>query len=229
MESVDASAYTKTGGKIFELLDNVVEKVGAKNVVQVITDNGSNFKKAGQMLMEKRQHIYWTPCAAHCLDLMFEDIGKIKQVKSVVHKGISLVSYIYNHTTLLSMMRKFTENNELARCGVTRFATNYLTFKSLHRHKNALRNMFADERWTKSKLSKETKWKRANGIVFTPTFWNNITFSIKVMSPIVKVLRLVDNEKKPAMGYIYEAMERAKLAVKAAFVTTVPEMFYLSP
>nr|XP_043620734.1 uncharacterized protein LOC122592542 [Erigeron canadensis] len=68
----------------------------------------------------------------------------------------------------------------------------------------------------KSNLSKEIKGKRANDIVFTPTFWNNITFSIKVMSPIVKVLRLVDNEKKPAMGYIYVAMERAKLAIKAA-------------
>ena len=36
------------------------------------------------------------------------------------------------------------------------------------------------------------------------------------MGPIVKVLRLVDNEKKPAMGYIYEAMERAKLAIQSA-------------
>ena len=47
MKSVDASAYMKTGEKIFELLDNFVEKVGEKNVVQIITDNGSNFKKAG--------------------------------------------------------------------------------------------------------------------------------------------------------------------------------------
>lgn len=47
MESVDASGYMKTGEKVFELLDKFVEKIGEENVVQVITDNGSNFKLAG--------------------------------------------------------------------------------------------------------------------------------------------------------------------------------------
>lgn len=47
MESVDASSYMKTGEKVFELLDSFVERVGEQNVVQVITDNGSNFKLAG--------------------------------------------------------------------------------------------------------------------------------------------------------------------------------------
>ncbi|KAJ0668315.1 putative ribonuclease H-like superfamily, ubiquitin-conjugating enzyme/RWD [Helianthus annuus] len=47
MESTDASAYMKTVEKVFELLDKFVEQVGESNVVQVITDNGSNFKQAG--------------------------------------------------------------------------------------------------------------------------------------------------------------------------------------
>ena len=33
---------------------------------------------------------------------------------------------------------------------------------------------------------------------------------MKVVLPLVKVLRLVDGDAKPAMGYIYEAMDRAK-------------------
>ncbi|KAK9062892.1 hypothetical protein SSX86_020082 [Deinandra increscens subsp. villosa] len=47
MESNDASSYMKTGQKVFELLDNFVERIGEGNVVQIITDNGSNFKLAG--------------------------------------------------------------------------------------------------------------------------------------------------------------------------------------
>ena len=35
--------------------------------------------------------------------------------------------------------------------------------------------------------------------------------------PLVRVLRLVDGEKKPAMGYIYEAMDRAKEAIAKSF------------
>ena len=45
-------------------------------MVQIVTDNGSAFVKAGKLLM-KKYNMYWTPCVAHCIDLMFEDIGKI--------------------------------------------------------------------------------------------------------------------------------------------------------
>ncbi|KAI3742410.1 hypothetical protein L1987_60091 [Smallanthus sonchifolius] len=279
--------YTTKGQKVFELLDRFVERIGEENVVQIITDNGSNFKLAGKMLMEKRKHIFWTPCAAHCLDLMLEDIGKIQKVKTTIEKGIFLVGYIYNHsgvlnmmreftknneltrsgvtrlmekrkhifwtpcaahcldlmledigkiqkvkTTIekgiflvdyiynhsgvLNMMREFTKNNELTRSGVTRFATTFLTLQSLHKQKSALRHMFASEKWTTNKWGKEHKGKRANDIVFTPTVWNNVFFTLKVMGPLVRVLRLVDNEKKPAMGYVYEAMERAKIVIAKA-------------
>ena len=37
------------------------------------------------------------------------------------------------------------------------------------------------------------------------------------MIPLVKVLRLVDGDAKPAMGYIYEAMDRAKEQIQKNF------------
>ncbi|CAH9075051.1 unnamed protein product [Cuscuta europaea] len=50
-----------------------------------------------------------------------------------------------------------------------------------------------------------------------PTFWDNAYYILKLMGPLVKTLRLVHNERKPAMGYIYEAMDRAKEAIIKAF------------
>ena len=43
IKSIDASSMVKTGEKLFELLDSWVEEVGEVNVVQVITDNASNY------------------------------------------------------------------------------------------------------------------------------------------------------------------------------------------
>ena len=37
-----------------------------------------------------------------------------------------------------------------------------------------------------------------------------------IIEPLVKVLRLVDGEK-PAMGYLYEAMDRAKESIRAYY------------
>jgi hypothetical protein len=47
MRFVDASAYSKTGDKMFELLRNFIEEIGPSNVVQVVTDSASNNVLAG--------------------------------------------------------------------------------------------------------------------------------------------------------------------------------------
>ena len=53
MESIDASSFMKTGEKTFELLDKFVECIGEKNVVQVITNNGSNYVLVGKILFDE--------------------------------------------------------------------------------------------------------------------------------------------------------------------------------
>ncbi|RDX74430.1 hypothetical protein CR513_45826, partial [Mucuna pruriens] len=77
IKSIDASEFMKTGDKVYQLLNSFVEEIGEKNVIQVVTDNGSNYVMAGKLLQATRTKLFWTPCAAHCLDLMLEDIGKI--------------------------------------------------------------------------------------------------------------------------------------------------------
>ena len=74
--------------------------MGPKNVVQIITDNVANYVVAGKMLMERHPTIFLTPCAAHCLDLMLEDIGKIDFVKDIVESSKNITKFIYNHESL---------------------------------------------------------------------------------------------------------------------------------
>ena len=49
-KSIDASNFVKTGEKIFELLDSIVEEIEEEKVVQVITDNESNYVLVGKLL-----------------------------------------------------------------------------------------------------------------------------------------------------------------------------------
>ncbi|XP_070042879.1 uncharacterized protein [Nicotiana tomentosiformis] len=212
MESIDASSFVKTGEKLCELLDRYVEHVGEHNVVQVISDNGSNFVST---LTEKKKEE--TPCAAHCIDLMLEDIEKIPNIKKALQRAIALVGFIYRHSGVLNMMRDFTKNKELVKCGITRFATSFLTLQRLQYQKTNLRAMFTSEKWVISKWSKLPKGKSVAHTVLMEIFWNQVMYILKIMGPLVKVLRLVDNKKKPAMGYIYEAMDRAKEAIAKAF------------
>ena len=128
---------------LFRLLDEVIEEVGAQNAVQIITDNASNYVATERMLEEKHPTIWWTPCAAHCLDLMLlEDIGKIEWVKKCVEQAKSITRYIYNHSWVLSLMRKNIGGKELVRSTITRFATNFLSLQSIVDKKANLRKMF---------------------------------------------------------------------------------------
>ena len=76
--SVDTTNIPKTTDYIFSLIDKVVEEVGEENVVKVVTDNEASFKAVGMLLMKKWKHLFWSPCVAHCIDLMLKDIGSMK-------------------------------------------------------------------------------------------------------------------------------------------------------
>ena len=70
LKSVDAYDKIKDNKYIYGLLKDVIKEVGKANVMQIVIDNGSVFVKARKLLMNKF-NLYWTPCAAHCIDLMF--------------------------------------------------------------------------------------------------------------------------------------------------------------
>ena len=60
LKSVDASDNIKDKKYIYDLLKDVIKEVGEANVVQIATNNGSTFVKAGRLLM-KKYNMCWTP------------------------------------------------------------------------------------------------------------------------------------------------------------------------
>ena len=68
-----------------------------------------------------------------------------------------------------------------------------------------------------SKWAKEAKGKRAADIILMSSFWNHVVYILKVMSPLVQVLRLTNNKTKPAMRYNYEAMDKANETIQKSF------------
>ncbi|KAI3721407.1 hypothetical protein L2E82_32417 [Cichorium intybus] len=217
-KSIDVSDVSKDANLLFGVLDKMVDEVGEENVVQVITDNASAYVKAGKMLEATRKHLYWTPCAAHCIDLMLEDIGKqIPRVKNCLKKAMLANGYIYNFVGLVNLMRKFTKQRNLHRPAITRFATSFITLLQFHKQKDNLRKMVVSREWRENKWSKESKGRLMHSYFLQETFWRNIVYTLKLTSPLVSVLRLADGERKPAMGYIYEAMDRAKETIAKIF------------
>ena len=104
---------------MFKYLDEVVEKFGEENVVQVITNNVSNYVNVEIRLMEKWTKLWQTPCVAHCIDLILEDVGKLKVHAHTLSQAKQVVRFIYGDIWVFNLMRAFTKNHELIRPTIT--------------------------------------------------------------------------------------------------------------
>ncbi|KAL4392799.1 hypothetical protein AHAS_Ahas03G0381200 [Arachis hypogaea] len=71
LKSADASRVSKTDDSLFKLLRDVILFVGPENVVHVVIDNTANYVATRRLLESEFPRLYWSSCAAHCVNLMF--------------------------------------------------------------------------------------------------------------------------------------------------------------
>ena len=68
--------------------------MGPLNVVLIMTDNAANYVVAGRLISQKHKHINWSPCAAHCLNLIFKDIGNMDHVVELVRCASNVTIFV---------------------------------------------------------------------------------------------------------------------------------------
>ena len=71
--------------------------------------------------------------------------------------------------------------------------------------------MFTCDQWVESRHARDVMGKEEAAIVLEDKeFWLQRQQIVKISEPLVRVLCLVDGDEKPSMGYLYEAMDKAK-------------------
>lgn len=64
------------------------------------------------------------------------------------------------------------------------------------------------------------RWKqKSRDNIVSRQVWKSITYCLKCVGLLTKVLRLVDGDAKPVMGYVYEAMDIANEQIAKNFKT----------
>src|SRR6185437_14177813 len=101
--------------------------------MHVVTDNGSNYKKAcKELLSDVYDHIAWTPCLAHTVNLMLKDIARRPEHGVIIKQCKRISNWLHNHGQLNTMMRNAI-GGELVKWNATRFGTNYMFLESIYR------------------------------------------------------------------------------------------------
>ena len=107
-------------------------------------------------------------------------------------------------------MREKTGGADLVRPAATRFATSFLTLKSLYKHKETLKALFHSEQWIGNKLAKTKAGLDVQAIVFSTEFWNKVEDCLRASAPLLIVLRVVDGDEKHIMPEVASLMNHAK-------------------
>ncbi|KAL5569037.1 hypothetical protein UlMin_025612 [Ulmus minor] len=219
LKAVDASGIIGSSDALYELFKRMVEEVGVMHVLQVITTSSKDeYIVAGSRLSETFPSLYLAPCAAHSIDLIFEDFGNIDWINEVLEKAKSVTRFVYNHSEVLNMIRRYTFGNDIVEPGVTHFATNFATLKRLVNLKHNLQAMVTSQEWMDSSYSKQPGGLEMLDSISNQSFWSSCTLVINLANPLLRVLRIVSSEKRPAMGYVCAAMYRAKETIKKELV-----------
>ncbi|XP_054778335.1 uncharacterized protein LOC129286400 [Prosopis cineraria] len=217
VKSIDASDLVKDARTLFSLFCEVIEWVGPKNIVHIVINNAVNYVACGKLIKEKYKNIYWSPCAAHCLNLTLKDIASLDNVSALATKASKITVFVYNHMIFLSWLRKRPGWKEIMHPGATRFATTFITLHSIYMHKHDLQALVTDKHFVDHKLSKTQAGIIVTAIILDNGFWGDCLKIMKVVSPLIELLRIVDSDEKLSLPYVYEGMQRAKKAIKATF------------
>ncbi|RZR85153.1 hypothetical protein BHM03_00012103 [Ensete ventricosum] len=215
-KSINASDKIQDANYIENIIDTIIEEIGSQYIIQIVTDNGANFKKAGLQLMEKRKTLFWTPCAAHCIDLILNDISELPLVSKCIAQAQSITKFIYNHNWVHSLMQKYI-NGEILRPGVTRFATNFIVLKSIQQKRQGLKAMVSSQEWSDSRYSRSSDGKKIEKIILSSRFWDIVKEIIIGVEPLYVILRKVDMDKRPQMPYLRHMLITAREGVRKAF------------
>ncbi|KAL4560071.1 hypothetical protein LXL04_032219 [Taraxacum kok-saghyz] len=144
---------------------------------------------------------------------MLEDITELPMFKNILDQAKALTVFIYSHHKTLTLMRNFTKKRDIVRQGVTKSASTFLTLQILMKKKTEIQNMFSSMELVEFEFSK-VHGKFVYEIVQETGFWENVALCLKVFSPLIKVLRMVDIDKKPSMGFVFGEIMNARKAIR---------------
>lgn len=223
---VDASNILCSADALYELLKQVVEEVGVEHVLQVITTSEEKYTVAGKRLMDAFPTLYWSPCAAHCIELILVDFGKVEWINSIIEQAKSVTIYIYKHAAILNMMRRYTFGIDIVRPGVFVFATNFTTLKQMADLKLNLQSFVISQEWMGSQYSRTAEGLKLFDTLTNRSFWSSCLLITRLTTPILRVLRIACSQKTAAMGYVFAGIYRAKEIIKRELVKKEDYMIY---
>lgn len=217
-KSVDASSYFKNIKCLSDLFNSIIQEIGPENVAQIIVDGPLSYTGIANHIVQNYGNIFVSPCASHCINLILEDFCKIDWISRCIFQAQTITRFIYNNTGLLELMKKFTGGMDVIRTGITNSVSDFLSMQALFKQRSRLKHMFSCPEYS-ANFTSVNKPQSMSCITTLEDneLWRAIEECIAVSEPFLRILREVA-DGKPAVGFIYELMMKAKESIRTYYI-----------
>ncbi|XP_057724112.1 uncharacterized protein LOC130940079 [Arachis stenosperma] len=93
-ETEYASNMVKNISMLYHLFSEVTEWIDPNDIVYVVTDNAANYIIVGRLINKKYENIYWSPCAAHCLNLILKDVSSMAHISILASRASKITVFV---------------------------------------------------------------------------------------------------------------------------------------
>ncbi|XP_066162205.1 uncharacterized protein [Oryza sativa Japonica Group] len=215
-KSIDATGQSQDANFVLKEIRKVVREIGSEHVVQIITYNGSNYKKACRLLRQEYKTIVWQPCVAHTVNLMLKEVGKMPDHEMVIESARKICRWLYNHNKLHAMM-VLAIGGELVKWNATRFGTNYMFLQSFLRKRDLFMQWMASSVFMQSKFSGTLEGKYAHACLSSLSWWENLEAVVNSVQPMYSFLRFADEDKNPNLSEVLLRYQLLKMEYDSLF------------
>ncbi|XP_024310366.1 uncharacterized protein LOC112268671 [Brachypodium distachyon] len=203
LKSMDISTMINDVDDLASMLSKVVDDVGARHIVQVVTTDVSSHMQAAQhAVLKKYDHLFFfTVCADHCINLLLGKIAALEHSSEVLTKAREITGFIYGHKPPNELIKGYIQGCNILSSYRLEFVAKFITLDRLVSERENLVKMFSlpecySASWDSSSLTDDEFWSAAADV-------------LKVTNPFVNVLFKLEADNCP-MGILYEAMDTAK-------------------
>lgn len=218
LKSSDISSFVGNADAMQLFLDEVLQDVGAQNVVQIITHSTSaSMKIVGKRLVEKYKHVFWTVSASTCIELMLEKFRTMSCIENAFAKAKIIIDFVRNHVSALKHLKASVCIQNLVRPSKIKSIVPYLTLDNIVSKKELLKTFFASSDWKTSRMSTLNEGKQVAGLVKNSLFWKEATMALMASMPLVCALDFLYNNNKPQTGFMTKIISQAKEKIKVGF------------
>eukprot|EP00253_Pinus_taeda_P001938 PITA_01938 len=226
IKAEDCSGEVKDAQLIADVIIKTIEQIGPNKVVQVITDKAPVCKATGLIIEGRYDHIFWTPCIVHILNLIIEEIdNKVSWIKEITREAREIVKFITNHHQSQAIFREYSKL-ELLKVVETIYASKFLMLRCLVEVKHALVSMVASQLWI--------EWRQVNSkwgymvrrSCLDEDWWSKVDFLLKFTTLAFEFLRSADTEQ-PFLGKVYDGMDSMVEKTMEIILQESPQLLFV--